>query len=246
VIGSAEQLQFSNRKAAAGILNRCHRGTLQNMLNQLLKAGTAVIADVFDSFDQPPPVLDNALRPVQSEGAPFAGPAYTIVGQSEVWRGGDRAKLEAIDAMPHGVVALWASMDAKGVCCFGDLLATAMVGRGCAGAIVDGGVRDAAFLRQCGMPVVARYLTPAQGVGRWRVTASQVPVQVRGALQDWIWVNPGDVLVADDDGVVAIPRSMLEQVAARVIEWSDVETGSREEIRKGLPLLKALEKYGHL
>ena len=140
---------------------------MQDALNQLLKAGTAVIADVFDSFDQMPQVLDNALRSFKSDGASFAGPAYTITGQTVTWKGGDRAKLEAIDAMPSNVVALWASMDAKGVCCFGDLLATAMQGRGCVGAIVDGGVRDVAFLRQCGMPVVARYCTPAQGVGRW-------------------------------------------------------------------------------
>ena len=219
---------------------------MQDALNQLLKAGTAVIADVFDSFEKIPPVLDNALRPFKAESASFAGPAYTITGQTETWKGGDRAKLEAIDAMPANVVALWASMDAKGVCCFGDLLATAMQGRGCVGAIVDGGVRDVAFLRQCGMPVVARYCTPAQGVGRWRVTAAQVPIQVRGALQEWLWVNPGDILVADDDGVIVVPRKMLEQVTSRVVEWAKTETGSREEIKNGLPLLKALEKYGHL
>jgi 4-hydroxy-4-methyl-2-oxoglutarate aldolase len=219
---------------------------MQNTLNQLLTAGTAVIADVFDSFDLVPPVLDNALRSFHGEGAGFAGPAYTITGQTVTWKGGDRAKLEAIDAMPANVVALWASMDAKGVCCFGDLLATAMQGRGCVGAIVDGGVRDVGFLRQCAMPVVARYCTPAQGVGRWRVTAAQVPVQVRGALEEWLWVNPGDIVVADGDGVIVVPRSMLDQVTTRVVEWANTETGSREEIKNGLPLLKALEKYGHL
>jgi regulator of RNase E activity RraA len=215
-------------------------------LKQLLKAGTAVIADVFDSFDQLPPVLDNALQPVGSEAVSFAGPAYTITGESATWKGGDRAKLEAIDAMPPNAVALWASMDAKGVCCFGDLLATAMQGRGCAGAVVDGGVRDVAFLRRCGMPVVARYRSPAQGVGRWRVTAAQVPVQARGALQEWIWINPGDIVVADDDGVIVVPAKMLDDVTKRVVEWANTETGSREEIKNGLPLLKALEKYGHL
>jgi 4-hydroxy-4-methyl-2-oxoglutarate aldolase len=219
---------------------------MQNTLNHLLAAGTAVIADVFDSFDLVPPVLDNTLRSFHGEGAGFAGPAYTITGQTVTWKGGDRAKLEAIDAMPANVVALWASMDAKGVCCFGDLLATAMQGRGCVGAVVDGGVRDVGFLRQCAMPVVARYCTPAQGVGRWRVTAAQVPVQVRGALEEWLWVNPGDIVVADNDGVIVIPRSMLDQVTTRVVEWANTETGSREEIKNGLPLLRALEKYGHL
>lgn len=218
---------------------------MDTLFGPLKAAGTAVIADVFDSMKIVPPVLDNALRPVGADST-FAGAAYTIVGESGEWVGGDRAKLAAIDAMPAGVVALWASMDAKGVCCFGDLLASAMKARGCTAAVVDGGVRDAQFLRQCGMPVVSRYLTPAQGIGRWRVTAAQTTVKVRGALAEWIEVAPGDILVGDADGVIAVPGSLLESVTERVILWSDSETNAREEIRNGLPLLAALEKYGHL
>jgi 4-hydroxy-4-methyl-2-oxoglutarate aldolase len=218
---------------------------MQTSLEALKAAGTAVIADVFDSLQRTPPVLDNSLRPV-GRAAVFAGPAYTITGESVSFTGGDRAKLTAIDNMPAGVVALWASMDAKGVCCFGDLLASAMRARGCAAAVVDGGVRDTAFLAEFGMPVVARYQTPAQGIGRWRVTASQVPVRVRGALQEWLSVAPGDIVVGDADGQIVIPQQLLEEVTAKVIEWSRLETGARADIIAGLPLLKALEKYGHL
>ena len=215
-------------------------------LNDLLEAGTAVIADAFDSFDQLPPVLDNALRPVSASNARFAGPAYTITGETATWKGGDRAKLAAIDTMPAGVVALWAGTDVRGVCCFGDLLATAMQVRGCIGALVDGGIRDIAFLRECGMPVVARYQTPAQGIGRWRVTASQVPVQVRGALENWLTVAPDDLIVSDEDGAIVIPQGMLAQITQRVREWSAAESGARLDIKNGLGLLQALEKYGHL
>lgn len=218
---------------------------MQTSLEALKAAGTAVIADVFDSLQRTPPVLDNSLRPV-GRAAVFAGPAYTITGESVSFTGGDRAKLTAIDNMPAGVVALWASMDAKGVCCFGDLLASAMRARGCVAAVVDGGVRDTAFLAEFGMPVVARYQTPAQGIGRWRVTASQVPVRVRGALQEWLSVAPGDIVVGDADGQIVIPQQLLEEVTAKVIEWSRLETGARADIIAGLPLLKALEKYGHL
>jgi 4-hydroxy-4-methyl-2-oxoglutarate aldolase len=211
----------------------------------LLDAGTAVIADVFDSFGILPLVLDNSLRPV-GPATSFAGPAYTITGESIRFSGGDRKKLAAIDAMPSGVVSLWASMDALGVCCFADLLASAMRARGCLAAVVDGGVRDAAFLQDCGMPVVSRYITPAQGVGRWRVTAAQGPVRVRGALTPWIEVSPGDILVGDADGVIVIPQTLLDSVTEKVIAWSQSETGARGDIQNGLPLLAALEKYGHL
>jgi 4-hydroxy-4-methyl-2-oxoglutarate aldolase len=218
---------------------------MQTSLEALKAAGTAVISDVFDSLQRTPPVLDNSLRAI-GRAAVFAGPAYTVTGESVSFTGGDRAKLAAIDNMPAGVVAVWASMDAKGVCCFGDLLASAMRARGCAAAVVDGGVRDTAFLAEFGMPVVARYQTPAQGIGRWRVTASQAEVKVRGALEEWLSIAPGDIVVGDADGQIVIPQLLLDEVTAKVIEWSRLETGARADIIAGLPLLKALEKYGHL
>ena len=218
---------------------------MPDTLQVLQAAGTAVIADVFDSIRQTPLVLDNSLRPI-GPGSTFAGPAYTIAGESMRFEGGDRAKLAAIDEMPAGVVALWASMDAKGVCCFGDLLASAMRARGCVAAVVDGGVRDIAFLEKCGMPVVARYYTPAQGIGRWRVTAAQTEVRVRGALEDWVVVSPGDLIVGDADGVILVPQNLQEEVAAKVIDWTQSESSARTEITNGLPLLAALAKFGHL
>ena len=218
---------------------------MENHLNALKLAGTAVIADVFDSMQRTPPVMDNCLRPI-GPATPFAGPAYTVTGETVRFTGGDRAKLAAIDNMPEGVVAVWASRCAKGVCCFGDLLASAMRARGVVAAVVDGGVRDTAFLSEFGMPVVARYRTPAQGVGRWRVTASQAKIWVRGALEEWLCVAPGDIIVGDADGQIVIPQALVEEVTAKVVEWSRLETGARAEIIAGMPLLAALEKYGHL
>ena len=211
----------------------------------LRNAGTAVIADVFDSLYLEPPVLDNRIAFIGA-AEPFAGPAYTVQGEPAHYEGGDRAKLAAIDAMPTGIVAVWASMDAEGVCCFGDLLATSMQARGCISAVVDGGVRDTKFLQQCGLPVMSRYRTPAQGVGRWRVTGAQIPVRVRGALSPWITVEPGDAIVGDSDGVISVPKKLVKEIVAKVEAWSQSETEARDEIAKGMPLLAALAKYGHL
>lgn len=219
--------------------------TMPRSLEALKTAGTAVIADVFDSLQRTPPVMDTCLRSI-GPAAVFAGPAYTVTGESARFTGSDRAKLAAIDNMPEGVVAVWASRCAKGVCCFGDLLASAMRARGCVAAVVDGGVRDTAFLSEFGMPVVARYRTPIQGVGRWRVTASQGKIWVRGTLEEWLCVCPGDIVVGDSDGQIVIPQGMLEEVTAKVEEWSRIESGSRADIVGGMPLLEALEKYGHL
>jgi 4-hydroxy-4-methyl-2-oxoglutarate aldolase len=220
---------------------------MSSQVEPFLEAGTAVIADVLDSLGRLPAVLDTTLSSVKGPGTKFIGPAYTVSGESQAWSGsGDRAKLDAIDAMTPGVVPVWAGNDIRGVCCFGDLLGSAMLASGCAGVVVDGGVRDVSFLRSIEMPVIARYKTPAQAIGRWRVTACQTPVRVRGALEEWVIVHPGDMVVADDDGVIVVPADSFDTVLTGVIEWSRSESGARVDIRNGLPLLQALEKYGHL
>ena len=213
----------------------------------LLEAGTAVISDVFDTLGVLPPSLDVGLFPVTGPGTRFAGPTYTVCGESRTWRGGgDREKLAAIDGMPEGAVALWAGGDIRGVCCFGDLLATAMKARGVCGVVVDGGIRDSAFLATLGLPMLARYRTPSQAIGRWKVTGAQVPVKVRGALADWVAVAPGDIVVADEDGVIAVPEGMLAEVTARAAGWADKDSRAREAIARGMKLLEAIEQYGAL
>ena len=220
---------------------------MEQLLKSLRQAGTAVIADIFDNLGHLPPVLDNNLFPIPGPGVQFAGPAYTIAGESHSWSGrGDRDKLAAIDAMPAGVVAVWAGNDIRGVCCFGDLLATAMQSRGCAGVVVDGGVRDLAYLRGLNLPMMARYRTPAQSIGRWRVKNYQVPIRIRGALEDQVTVEPGDMILADDDGVIAVPAVLLSDIAVQVGEWANKDSKAREDIRKGTSLLEALDTYGHL
>jgi 4-hydroxy-4-methyl-2-oxoglutarate aldolase len=220
---------------------------MTNSIQSLMEAGTAVIADVFDKMGHLPPVLDSTLVPIPGPGIRFAGPAYTITGESHRWSGkGDRTKLAAIDAMAPGVVPVWAGNDIRGVWWFGDLLSEAMKSRGCAGVVVDGGVRDLAHLRTLDLPMMVRYRTPAQAIGRWRVTDSQVVIRLRGALEDWVEVRPGDIVVADDDGVIILPDELVSRIEAQVLEWAEKDSRARKDIRTGTPLLEALDKYGHL
>lgn len=212
----------------------------------LLEVGTAVVADVLDSLQITPTVLATSIAPM-TPGVRFAGPAYTVAGESHVSSSnGDRTKLAAIDAMPPGVVPVWAGADIAGVCCFGDLLAEAMKQRGCTGVVVDGGVRDVSYLRTLGLPVRARYCSPAQAIGRWRVTVCQEPVRVRGAIEEWVTVVPDDIVISDEDGVLAISSAESERVCAEVLAWSGTEVQSREAIRNGTSLIAALEQFGHL
>lgn len=213
---------------------------------RLVEVGTAVVADVLDSLEIAPTVLAPSIAPM-TPTLKFAGPAYTITGEAHrASVTGDRAKLAAIDAMPPGVVPVWAGSDITGVCCFGDLLAEAMRQRGCVGVVVDGGVRDLSYLQTLDLPIRGRYRSPAQAIGRWRVTACQEPVRVHGAIEDWVTIVPGDIMVSDEDGVLAISSHEAQRVYERVEAWSGTEVESREAIRSGTSLIAALEQFGHL
>ncbi|MCB2184977.1 MAG: RraA family protein [Deltaproteobacteria bacterium] len=213
----------------------------------LLKAGTAVISDVFDNMGLVPLSLATDLWPTRGPGQSFAGPVFTVAGEMRLGPNkGDRDKLQAIDEMTPGAVALWAGHGMSGVCCFGDLLASAMQCRGVAGVVVDGGVRDLAFLRQMELGMLVQYRTPTQAIGRWKVTGWQVPVTVRGAVAQSIIVRPGDYLVADDDGAIVVPASLAVGFAGQAAAWEEKDQGARRDIMAGMKLLDALAKHGAL
>jgi len=218
---------------------------MEEKLQKLVEAGTSVIADVFDQMGKLPLVLDNNLFPlVGATEARFAGPAYTITGEYHAWKkGADLDKNAAIDQMTAGVVALWAGNDVTGLCLFGDHLAGVMKARGCRGIVVDGGIRDIVGLRKLDLPIFARYRSPAQSIYRWHVTGYQVTVQVRGAIEDKVTVNPGDIIVADVDGVVLIPQDLLDDFADRASALAEIELRAGEDILQGMSLSETDEKY---
>ncbi|MCP4548548.1 MAG: RraA family protein [bacterium] len=214
----------------------------------LKSAGTAVIGDVADNLGLKPEPLANDLWPTRgSESEPFAGPAYTVGGvPCTDGAKGDRPKLKAIDEMPEDCVALWAGNGMQGICCFGDLLASAMKCRGVAGVVVDGGIRDLGFLRTLELSMMVQYASPAQAIGRWRVTDCQVPVEVRGAIAERVTIHPGDIIVADEDGVIVVPAGRADEFARLAADWESKDQAAREDIMNGMKLLDAIEKYGAL
>ena len=206
---------------------------------------TAVVCDVYDEHDREPTALANDLVRRSGEGV-FAGWAYGIAGQFAPDPGADRRKLEAVDAMEPGQVAVWSGSDAHGICLFGDLIAATMQARGAVGAIVDGGFRDVAAIRATGFSVVARYSSPVQAVGRWRVTRVNEPITVRGAFGERVTVSPGDMILADEDGVVVVPAEEVVWVLEEAEAILAKEAEQREKGSAGMTALEMLDEYGHV
>ena len=159
--------------------------------------------------------------------------------------GGDAEKMKACKGIGAGEVSVW-SGDGEGICYFGELIAIGMKERGSVGALVDGGIRDVRWIGAHGFPVYARYRTPVQSIGRWKVNAWQVPVLLRGATAQWVRVEPGDFVLADEDGAIVVPQKLVPEVLAEAERLTGVEVEIRRELGAGLSLDQALEKFGHV
>ena len=126
-----------------------------------------------------------------------AGWVYTIRGQMTPYAGeGDPEKMKACQGNTPGDVIVW-SGDGEGICYFGELIAVGMQDRGSVGAPVDGDIHDTRWIGALGFPVYARYRTPVQSIGRWKVVEWQQNVYLRGATAKWVLVLPADFILAD-------------------------------------------------
>jgi len=213
---------------------------------RFLAVDSSNVMDALDEIGRPNQGLHADFSPYPADGGKVAGFAYTIRGQMTPYEGtGDAEKMRACNGISNDEVSVW-SGDGEGICYFGELIALGMKERGSVGAVVDGGIRDVRWLGAHKFPVFARYRTPVQSIGRWRVTASQVQVYLRGATTKYVVVNPGDFLLGDEDGMVVVPADCLEAVLAKAEQLTAMEVRIRAELSKGLSLADALAKYGHV
>jgi 4-hydroxy-4-methyl-2-oxoglutarate aldolase len=159
----------------------------------------------------------------RQDGAVIAGSAITVSCHP-----GDNLMIHAAVevCLPGDVLVVTTTSPSTDVM-FGDLLATSLMARGVVGLVIDAGVRDVAALRGMGFPVWSRTVH-AQGTVKASPGSVNVPVVVAGQL-----VRPGDIVVADDDGVVALPAASGPAVAEAAAKRTDAERAKREKLAAG-------------
>ncbi len=152
-----------------------------------------------------------------------------------------KLELRAVDSVRPDDVFIAAASGSQRSAVWGELLSTASRNRGCVGAIVDGLVRDVQRMKQMRFPVFARGTSPYDSQNRQRVVDMDVPVEIGG-----VRFCPGDLVIADADGVVVVPREVEREVVERA--WAKVHTENqiREAIRNGMLAQEAYERFGVL
>jgi regulator of RNase E activity RraA len=144
------------------------------------------------------------------------------------------------DAKPGevGVIVMEGTLD---IAAMGNLMATAAVERGMAGMVLDGAIRDLWDVRRMGLTVYARSKSPRTAVGYYATVAKNVAVECAG-----VTVRQGDIIVADEDGVVVVPQERAAEVLKEAQSIDDRERGMYPFIREFKSLQKAIAKFNRI
>jgi regulator of RNase E activity RraA len=150
-------------------------------------------------------------------------------------------ELKAVDSLRPGECVVCATGNSSRAGIWGELLTTAAMRRGAAGIVTDGAVRDIAQMEAMGFSVFSRSVSPYDSFNRQKVVAFDVRVEI-----DDVTIEPGDVIVADKDGVAVVPARLADEVLAEALDKAGKEDQFRDAVRGGMPLLEAYERFNVL
>lgn len=173
----------------------------------------------------------------------FAGTALTVLLKKEENKDPQALSgmLAAIDSGGPGAVYVMKVEDGADIAGMGGLMGTAMFARGFVGAVVDGGVRDLPQLKRIGFPVYSTGSVPSTSVGHYRFGGMNIPLEVAGTH-----VDPSDILVADQDGVVVVPRAHAAEILVRAQQLDNSEHSMYPFIEKFHSIVEAVKQFGRI
>ncbi|NLB37937.1 MAG: RraA family protein [Clostridiales bacterium] len=188
--------------------------------------------------------MHQRLRPLDENACVFAGRARTVQWMSTEYVVSPHPygkEIDIMDDLKPGDVVVHSTDYARANAPWGELMSTIAKYRGAVGCICDSQIRDVARIRAMGFPVFYAGIRPVDSKGRGYVVDYDVPVRSGGVV-----VNAGDLIFADLDGVVVIPRGKEEEVIRRAAEKAKAEDLSRMELLQGKSLREVYDRYGAL
>jgi regulator of RNase E activity RraA len=202
------------------------------------------VCDILDDLGHRDRAMHHRLRPLDAN-------ACTIVGRARTfrWMEADYVveddpyglEIDAMDSLRLGDVAVHSSDPGYTNAPWGELMSTLAKRNGAAGCICDGLIRDCRQIINIGFPVFHVGIRPVDSKGRGRVMAYDVPVRCGDVL-----VRPGELVFADFDGVVVIPRAVEDEALRLAAEKIGKENATRRELLNGRTLRDVFDEFGVL
>jgi regulator of RNase E activity RraA len=213
----------------------------QALLEGYRHVEVASVSDAMEKVIGQRNYLSHKMRPIFTSR--FAGLALTVKLKKEENHDPHAldGMLAAIDQGGPNSVYVMVIEDGADIAGMGGLMGTAMQARNFSGAVIDGGVRDTAYLTKIGFPVFATGTVPSTSVGHYRFAGSNIPVTCDG-----VSVNRGDIVAADPDGVVIVPRAKAAEVLATAQDMDFKEHSMYAYIEKLKSIEEAVKKFGRL
>ena len=185
-------------------------------------------------------VLPPAIKAI-APGTRLAGPVWTVSGRIDRTRSRDETLLSwctLLSRAPAGHVVVCQPNNHE-IALMGELSAQTLQARGVLGYVVDGGSRDTDLVLEQGFPVFCAFLTPADIVERWMSDRYGEPVVIGE-----VTISTGDYLLGDRDGVVIVPRRLVEEAVARTEAVVATESEMRRALIGGMDPVDAYHKFG--
>jgi len=227
---------------AQSLPSASNTSTDSEMIAQFRRVEVASVSDAIEQLTGQRMYMNHHVQPIFT--AKFAGFAHTVQLKKDEGNKDPEAlsgMLAAIDEGSTDSVYVMTVEDGEDIAGMGGLMGTAMAARGYAGAIIDGGVRDVAYLRKIGFPVFATGIVPSTSVHHYRFGGAQLPIRCNGVV-----VNPGDIVVADSDGVAVVPRAQAAAVLNLAQQMDFKEHSMYPAIEQMKSIVQAVKKFGRL
>jgi regulator of RNase E activity RraA len=201
----------------------------------------ASVSDAIEQLTGQRMYMSHRMRPLFA--AKFAGLAVTVQLEKEENKDPNalQGMLAAIDQGGPDSVYVMVVQDGVDIAGMGGLMGTAMAARDFSGAVIDGSVRDVAYLEKIRFPVYALGIVPSTSVHHYRVAGTNIPV-----VCDGVPVNAGDIVTADADGVVVVPRAKAAEVLTLAQDMDFKEHSMYPYIEKLKSIEEAVKKFGRL
>ena len=228
--------RFSKPVAA----NPASDASAESLLDGFRHVEVASVSDAIEQITGRRMYMTHRMHPIFT--TKFAGYAITVLlKKEEGHQGALQGVLTSIDEGAPDSVYVMVVEDGADIAGMGGLMGTAMAARDFAGAVIDGGVRDTAYLRKIRFPVYALGEVPSTSINHYRFGGTNIPVTCDG-----VPVKPHDIVVADSDGVVVVPQDQEAQVLALAQQMDFKEHSMYPYIEQHKSIGEAVRVFGRL